>query len=561
MRAMPDAGRRPTANARGATSWDARRPLLRDARRRPAWARIALIALAGGTVGGVAATIVDDPVRITIAGVSEGQVLGAAEAAALQITVDTSGIGASDVSVTMNGADVDVEDADGELVVRPGALVQEGANEVVVRVSGRFVFADRVVTRRFSAVLTTPDLDVARETLRPPGIDPIVLSGFVDDAVALSVNGITVPITNGSFSVEIPPVVPELVVRATHANGNVAERVVAVVDQATPSDYPETRAVHVSSEGWSDPTIRQQVLDLVTTGAINAVQLDIKGEAGTVGYDTSVELARTVARDGPSYDARAALDQLHALDVRVIGRLVCFLDPVLAQWAWANGQPQMVVQSADGTAPLDNNYGSAAFTNFADPTVQQYLTDLAVEAAELGFDEILYDYIRRPEGKLTAMTVPGLVAPAEVEIARFVRATRAALEPYEVELGVSVFGIAATRPRQIAQDIRLLAPNVDYVSPMVYPSHWGDGEYGVDDPNRQPGDIVARSLADFERVVAGSGAAVVPWLQAFSTGGVEYGPTEVQAQIDAAMQTGAHGFLLWNSGSKYDPAILAGSAG
>jgi hypothetical protein len=86
---------------------------------------------------------------------------------------------------------------------------------------------------------------------------------------------------------------------------------------------------------------------------------------------------------------------------------------------------------------------------------------------------------------------------------------------------------------------------------MVYPSHWGPGEYGVADPLRQPADIVARSVADFERVAAGSGAAIVPWLEDFSANGVTYGPIEVRAQIDAARGAGAEGFLLWNPTSTY----------
>ena len=86
---------------------------------------------------------------------------------------------------------------------------------------------------------------------------------------------------------------------------------------------------------------------------------------------------------------------------------------------------------------------------------------------------------------------------------------------------------------------------------MVYPSHWGSGEYGVPDPVRQPAEIVTASLADFERIVAGSGAAVVPWLQDFSSGDVVYGPAEVRAQIDAARATGSEGFLLWNPNSVY----------
>jgi hypothetical protein len=154
------------------------------------------------------------------------------------------------------------------------------------------------------------------------------------------------------------------------------------------------------------------------------------------------------------------------------------------------------------------------------------------------------------------MQFPGLDAPPDVTVARFVAVTNDVLASSGARLGVSVFGVAATRPEAIGQDIGLLAPNVDYVSPMVYPSHWGPGEYGVADPVRQPAEIVAASLADFVRTVAGSGAAVVPWLQDFSTDGVTYGTAEVRAQIDAATGVGSRGFLLWNPTSTYHADAL-----
>ena len=255
------------------------------------------------------------------------------------------------------------------------------------------------------------------------------------------------------------------------------------------------------------------------------------------------------------YDAKAAIDELHELGVRVIGRIVAFLDPVLAAWAWENERPEMIVLQGSG-GPLATDYGSAAFTNVASPEVRQYLIDLSVEAAALGFDEILYDYVRRPEGDIGVMYFPGLQGAPDVAVARFVADANTQLAGTDALLGVSVFGIAATRPEQIAQDIRLLAPHVDYIAPMVYPSHWGPGEYDVADPNRQPAEIVRASVADFHAVVAGSGAAVVPWLQEFSAGGVVYGPEEVRAQIDAALAAGASGFLLWNAGSFYTAAAL-----
>ena len=122
-----------------------------------------------------------------------------------------------------------------------------------------------------------------------------------------------------------------------------------------------------------------------------------------------------------------------------------------------------------------------------------------------------------------------------------------------VTLGISVFGIAATRPEPIAQDMRLLLPWVDYIAPMVYPSHWGPGEYGLANPNANPYEIVKRSLTDFHAIAYGSGVAVLPWLQAFSAGGIDYGPDKVIAQVQAAAEVGSPGFLLWNSGSSYDP--------
>ena len=157
--------------------------------------------------------------------------------------------------------------------------------------------------------------------------------------------------------------------------------------------------------------------------------------------------------------------------------------------------------------------------------MRQYQIDLAVEAANLGFDEILYDYVRRPEGDLATMQFPGLVGPPDVSIARFVAASKQALG--DTPLGLSVFGISASRPEPTAQDMALLAPLVDYIAPMVYPSLWTSGEYGVPDPEGQPGDIVSASLSDFARITAGSGAAMVPWLQDFNG----YGAPQIRAQI------------------------------
>lgn len=454
---------------------------------------------------------------------------------------------------------------------RPSALVLAAA---VLVVAGVGVFALRAADRdgvegaviradESSDALLGPDmLVVGSISPSTPGFVS-TLRGIADGATELHANGEAIAMQPGGlFRIHLPQGLTSIRLTATDELGHSSVTDVAVSDQPVASSYPPTVAVHVRAEDWANPAIHDVVVRLAQEGRINAVQLDIKDEAGLVGYDSEVPLADQVgATVTPWYDAREALDELHGLGVRVIGRVVCFLDPVLASWAWDQGRGDMVVLNGSGNAPLANNYGNAAFANVANPDVRQYQIDLAVEAAELGFDDILYDYVRRPEGELTEMTFTGMDTPPEVSVATFVAETNDVLDPMGVELGVSVFGISASRPQPTAQDLGLLSPVVDYVAPMVYPSHWGSGEYGVADPNNQPYDIVRASLADFAQQMAGSGAAMVPWLQDFDSGGRTYGDAEVRAQIQATYETGGIGFLLWNSSSNYSIEALDPLAG
>jgi hypothetical protein len=522
----------------------------RPRRRFPTVAAVITILLAGA--GGL--MVAASRTALDITGIADGQHFTSRDVASLQLRVESSGVAAGDVTVEVNDTPIAVSSEDGAVVATAESMraaIGEGTNTLTVELDGRFVVGSRRIERTFTFELTGPRLIVADQVLAPPAGGAAVVRGLVDAAEALTANGAPVEIEpGGAFTVQVPPDTTDLELVAVDAEGHSTSATVQLTMEPAPATYPRTAAVHVTASDWADPAIREQILSLARSGRINAVQLDIKDEGGAIGYDSGVELATEIGSAQGHYDARAALDQLHSLGLRVIGRIVCFLDPVLGSWAWDNERDELVVLSHWGS-PLTNEYGTAAFTNFANPEVRQYQIDLAVEAANLGFDEILYDYVRRPEGNLDEMDLAGLLAAPDVVIARFVADTEQALAENDTMLGVSVFGISATRPQQIAQDIRLLAPLVDYVAPMVYPSHWGAGEYGVADPVRQPGDIVTASLTDFHRVVAGSGAAVVPWLQDFSTGQVPYGRTEVAAQIDAALATGSPGFLLWNPSSTY----------
>ena len=386
-----------------------------------------------------------------------------------------------------------------------------------------------------------PRLDVDPASGQAPRGRPVTLRGRVEPGAALTVNGARADVTDGLFQVSLHARPSSaLLVVATDAHGNRTRKTVRVTLVPRQPPMP-TRAVHVTFFAWADRDLRAGVMRLVDEGRVDAVELDLKDESGVVGFDADIPFARRIGSVQRIYDLRQAVDVLHSKGVLVVGRIVAFRDPVHAEAAWRRGWKNQVIQAPDGS-PYS---GYGGFTNFADPVVRQYNIDIARRAAEAGVDDILYDYIRRPDGPIGSMVFPGLTGPPEAAIVSFLADAQRQLASYDVFLGASVFGIAATRPREIAQPIRAMARHVDYVAPMVYPSHWTPGEYDVPSPNAQPYDIVFRSLADFRKQTRGTGARVVPWLQDFSLG-VAYGPAEVRAQIRAAAARGISEWLLWD---------------
>ncbi|WP_329461182.1 putative glycoside hydrolase [Streptomyces sp. NBC_01431] len=490
--------------------------------------------------------------QLQVEGLSSRDVLGRADVSNPRLAITAKeGADLAEIEVRLDGKPVHTHRADGRLVLDTPSLT-EGKHELTATSHSGLPFLHDV-SRTFTVDTTAPKLRLSPAPATKPGA-PVTVSGRVEDAgqVKVSIAGAPVPVgDDGTFSrrLEKPPARIEVV--ATDAAGNITREHVNAI-----APYPLTRAAHLTAIGWSSDVVRDPVLRLVKDKKINAVELDIKDENGEVGYNSSVPLAREIGAVKNRYDARKVIDTLHGMGARVVGRIVAFRDPILAQASHRQGKDNRLVQAPDGSPYDGGHYGTLSFTNFADPEVREYNIALATEAAKLGFDDILYDYVRRPDGKLSTLRFPGLGKQTpEKSIADFVADTHRRLQPEGKYLGVSVFGIAATRPTEIAQDIPALAQHADYIAPMVYPSHWAEGEYGVASPNASPYEIVNRSLADFAKQVKGTRATVVPWLQDFSLG-VHYGPTEVADQIRAAAGDGMNSFLLWNAGASYQGAAL-----
>ena len=504
------------------------------------------VAIAVGAVAFLFARAVTPGLAVT--GPPENAPIGAAALASLSFETSVES-----TTWRLDGREVEPKRVGDKLVLRPRDL-EDGLHTVVVRRDGR-LFTNAVRSFAFVVDTKAPGLELDQPAVVNAG-QPLRLAGALEPGTTLGVaQGPAVPLDEGgrfSLTVADPPV--RLTLLATDAAGNTSRWLVPVTIAPRRPKEP-IRAVHVTAYAWADATLRQGVLDLIAEGRINAVELDLKDEAGEIGWNAPVPLARQIGASLEIFDLKEAVELLHARGVRVIGRLVCFRDPIHAKAAWDAGRRDEVVQTPAG----DPYAGYGGFTNFANPEVRKYNIDVALAAAELGVDEILYDYVRRPDGPTSEMVFPGMNTTAEQAIVDFLAESRRALAKSEVLVGASVFGVAATRPAEVAQDIPGIGRQVDYVAPMVYPSHWGPGEYEVANPNASPYDIVRRSIADFQEKVRGTGARVVPWLQDFSLGHT-YGAAEVAAQIRASKDAGADEFLLWDPAVTYTADALASTA-
>ena len=472
------------------------------------------------------------------------------KAALARLTVALDGPAAVGATITVDGAAVQPATSGTTLTWKPAAPLADGRHTLSITGAG---LPGGKLERSFTVDTTAPKLTVAPLKPLAAGQTAVTLTGTTDPGQTVTAGDQTATATaTGAFVMNFAKAPAALMVQAKDDAGNVTDVSVSVV-----SALPVTRAVHMTASAWAYKPLHDPVMKMLREGRLTAIELDIKDEDGYVSYDSTVPLAKQSGASKGIYNARKAIDEIHQAGGRVIGRLVAFRDPTLAKWLWQNGHREAVIQTPDGQ-PFQGTYAVPGkpytFTNFANKLVRNYNNDIAVEAAKLGFDDILFDYVRRPDGKMSKMTIAGMSKNPSADIAEFVHQTRMAITAAgtKTAIGVCVFGIAATRPVEIAQDIPMLGKYVDYVAPMVYPSHWGQGEYNLADPTKHPYEIVQRSLKDFQKDLKGTNATVVPWLQDF----YHYTAAQVMAQIKAAHDDGIDSYLLWNAGCQFTSAAI-----
>ena len=487
-------------------------------------------------------------------GVESGAALTPAEASDLRFRIEVSPSGRLDeATLQFNNKDVlaDAEVKGDVITFSPGPL---GEGEYHLRLTvPRPILGDANIDWRFLVDGTPPTI------LAPPFIeaksmrDKVVIDGTVEGATTFHVNGEETDVGgDGEFRLEYPkpPAGPIRLVAVDEA-GNKKTWAVSV-----PVPYRDVRGVHVTAHAWDNPSLRAEILAMLERGLIDTVELDIKDEGGRVGHVSQVPMVGRVGASDGLYDLAKQVELLHEKGAYVVGRIVAFRDPVLADWAWNNGRRDLVIQTAEG-----ERYGAydGGFTSFANTDVQDYNIALAVEAAKAGVDDIMYDYVRRPEGDLAEMVVPRLEGDPQDAVIGFLARSHTRLRALGVYQGAAVFGVAVSRPEQSGQNILGMAYHTDYIAPMLYPSHWNVGEYGIPDPEREPYEIIKRSLAEFRQAVNRTGRPLVPWIQHFSLN-VTYATDEVVAQVQAAKDMGFASWMMWDPNVTYDMDALEASS-
>jgi hypothetical protein len=350
---------------------------------------------------------------------------------------------------------------------------------------------------------------------------------------------------------------------ATNAVGSAGTQSATPVPSPTPTPLAKVkltepvRGIYLS--GWTVGGTKRwgQLLDLVDKTEINAMVIDVK-EDGMMSYKTDIPLAIEVnANHKMISDIDAKMDELRKRNVYSMARITCFRDEITAK-----KRLDLSVQTTGG-----KHWRDSSGHYWLDPYNKvnwDYNVDVAIDAAKRGFNEIQWDYVRFPsEGSKANRVYPAKTkddkrSEARV-IAEFLAYAKEKLKPYDVKVTADIFGLTVSaKPDDdmgIGQKIDLMIPHLDVICPMIYPSHYARGEYGIPNPNASPYRTVSKALDYAVPRVKGTNCTIRPWLQDFSLG-VRYGVPEVKAQIKATREHGIEEYILWNASNRYTAAAL-----
>jgi len=322
------------------------------------------------------------------------------------------------------------------------------------------------------------------------------------------------------------------------------------------------KGLYVNAWAFGSPKL-WQLVRLADETEINAFVVDVKDDTGCLLYPSTVPTAEQIGanRCVRAKDARARLDTLAKHGIYAIARIVVAKDPLLAERksGWSVKER--------GTGQLWRDRINIAWVDAYNDSVWIYAAQLAQEAAQMGFREVQFDYVRFPdeprERMATAIFPAHRSGQTQREAVReHVALLKDRLKASGVPVTFDIFGLtaSATSDLGIGQVWEDFVSVADVVLPMVYPSHYYRGAFGYAWPNGQPYRVVRRALTEaLKRSEPLPGSAEIrPFLQAFTLGRrlPRYTPFEIREQIRAVEDLGITSWVLWNPRSVYQRGSL-----
>jgi len=313
----------------------------------------------------------------------------------------------------------------------------------------------------------------------------------------------------------------------------------------------QPKALYLSSYGATNKQIMQNAKQLIRTTQLNALVIDVKMDRGEIAYYSSSPIAKEInaLKTVRFPNLKQFIKELKQGGIYTIARIVCFKDS-----PFVRTYPQLGVKNSDGTLYKDRE-GSY----WIDPSQKkawEYILTIAQESAEAGFDEIQFDYVRFPDKKGLRFSVKNTQTERVRIITEFLEKARSDLTSYNVFTSADIFGYVCWNDADlgIGQRIDHMAPYVDYISPMLYPSGFHVGIPGYTNPVQANYQIVKHSLDKALQKSGNSPLNFRPWLQAFKDYAFDrryYREKEISEQIRASEDFGSCGWMLWNAGNKY----------
>ena len=339
---------------------------------------------------------------------------------------------------------------------------------------------------------------------------------------------------------------------------------------------PRTAAkgIYLAYAPVNNESFMDEIIQVMDETELNAVVIDVKDDYGRITYDMQgVPLVDEIgAKSGAIEDLPGVIAELKAHGIYCIARIVALKDPFTAE-----AKPEWALYKGDGSIFRDN--AGDAWINPYKTEYWDYLLEVSKAAGRIGFDEIQLDYIRfcteRGVNEVVYDEADTLGRDKISIITELVNYLSEKLKEEGLFVSCDVFGTiigSSIDANSVGQSYTQMADALDYICPMIYPSHYASGNFGLEHPDLQPYETILGALRLSERELTGSyiegsnQAIVRPWLQAFtasylgSGNYMVYDSSAIRAQIQAVYDAGYDEWILWDAAVDYDYSAFLSEA-